>query len=73
MTSPITQIEDIILQDDIRGMKALRVHMNDGWLDSSAQLLLDHPGKIVIVTRDPKHRDHRSTECGFIFSCQRNR
>ena len=31
-------------------MKALRAHMKDGWLDSSAQLLLDHPGKILIVT-----------------------
>ena len=50
MTSPITAIEDIILQDDIRGMKALRAHMKDGWLESSAQLLLDHPGKILIVT-----------------------
>ena len=50
MTSPITQIEDIILQDDIRGMKALRAHMKNGWLDASAQLLLDHPGKILIAT-----------------------
>ena len=31
-------------------MKALRAHMKDGWLDSSAQLLLDHPGRILIVT-----------------------
>jgi len=50
VTSLFTAIEDIILQDDIRGMKALRAHMKDGWLDSSAQLLLDHPGKILIVT-----------------------
>ena len=50
MTSSITQIEDIILQDDIRGMKALREHMKDGWLDSSAQLLLDRPGKVLIAT-----------------------
>ena len=50
MTTSFTAIEDIILQDDIRGMKALRAHMKDGWLDSSAQLLLDHPGKILIVT-----------------------
>ena len=50
MTSLITQIEDIILQDDIRGMKALRVHMKEGWLDASAQLLLDRPGKVLIVT-----------------------
>jgi hypothetical protein len=45
-----TKIEDIILQDDIRGMKALRQHMPDGWLEKSAQLLLDHPGKILIAT-----------------------
>ena len=50
MTTTFTPIEDIILQDDIRGMKALRAHMKDGWLDSSAQLLLDHPGRILIVT-----------------------
>jgi hypothetical protein len=50
VTTSFTAIEDIILQDDIRGMKALRAHMKDGWLDSSAQLLLDHPGKILIVT-----------------------
>jgi hypothetical protein len=49
-TSLIIKIEDIILQDDFRGMKALRPHMKDGWLDSSAQLLLDHPGKILIAT-----------------------
>jgi hypothetical protein len=45
-----TKIEDIILQDDIRGMKALRQHMPDGWMDSSAQLLIDHPGKVLIAT-----------------------
>ena len=50
MTTPITAIEDIILQDDIRGMKALRAHMKDEWLDSSAQLLLDRPGKVLIAT-----------------------
>jgi len=48
--SVFTRIEDIILQDDIRGMKALRPHMKEGWLDLSAQLLLDHPGKILIAT-----------------------
>jgi hypothetical protein len=48
--SIFTKIEDIILQDDIRGMKALRQHMPDGWMEDSAQLLLDHPGKILIAT-----------------------
>jgi len=49
-SSIFTKIEDIILQDDIRGMKALREHMKEGWLEKSAQLLLDHPGKILIAT-----------------------
>jgi hypothetical protein len=49
-SSIFTKIEDIILQDDIRGMMALRQHMPDGWLERSAQLLLDHPGKILIAT-----------------------
>jgi hypothetical protein len=31
-------------------MKALREHMPESWLESSAQLLLDHPGKILIAT-----------------------
>ena len=48
--SVFTQIEDIILQDDIRGMKALREHMREDWLERSAQLLLDHPGKILTAT-----------------------
>jgi hypothetical protein len=50
VSSVFTQIEDIVLQDDIRGMKALRKHMPEGWLEASAQLLLDHPGKILIAT-----------------------
>jgi hypothetical protein len=49
-TSVFTKIEDIILQDDIRGMEALRQHMKDGWLDACAQLLLDRPGKVLIAT-----------------------
>jgi hypothetical protein len=49
-SSVFTQLEDIILQDDIRGMKALRQHMKDGWLEASAELLLDHPGKVLIAT-----------------------
>ena len=35
-SSLFTKIEDIILQDDIRGMKALRQHMKDSWLEASA-------------------------------------
>ncbi|MBP37863.1 MAG: DUF4392 domain-containing protein [Dehalococcoidia bacterium] len=49
-SSIFTKIEDIILHDDIRGMKALRQHMPDGWLEAAAQLLLDHPGRILIAT-----------------------
>ena len=46
----IAQIEDIVLQDDMRGMTALKPHMPDGYMESCADLLLDHPGTIVIVT-----------------------
>jgi len=49
-SSIFTKIEDIILHDDIRGMKALRQYMPDGWLEAAAQLLLDHPGRILIAT-----------------------
>ena len=44
------QIEDIVLQDDMRGMTALKPHMPDGYMESCADLLLDHPGTIFIVT-----------------------
>ena len=44
------QIEDIVLQDDMRGMTALKPHMPDGYMESCTDLLLDHPGTIFIVT-----------------------
>lgn len=44
------QIEDIVLQDDMRGMTALKPHMPDGYMESCADLLLDHPGTIFVVT-----------------------
>ncbi len=44
------KIEDIVLQDDMRGMTALKPHMPDGYMESCADLLLDHPGTIFIVT-----------------------
>ena len=47
---PISQIEDIVLQDDIRGMTALKPHMPQNYVARCADLLLDHPGKIFIVT-----------------------
>ncbi len=46
----ISRIEDIVLQDDIRGMTALKPHMPSGYMDACANLLLDHPGKVLIVT-----------------------
>ncbi len=47
---PISQIEDIVLQDDIRGMTALKPHMPQNYVARCADLLLDHPGRIFIVT-----------------------
>lgn len=50
MTDPFSQIEDIVLQDDIRGMTALKPHMRENYMERCADLLLDHPGKIFIIT-----------------------
>ena len=50
MTDPFPQIEDIVLQDDIRGMTALKPHMRENYMERCANLLLDHPGKIFIIT-----------------------
>ena len=47
---PISRIEDIVLQDDMRGMTALKPHMPDRYMEACADLLLDNPGKIFIVT-----------------------
>ncbi len=47
---PISRIEDIVLQDDMRGMTALKPHMPASYMSLCADLLLDHPGKILIVT-----------------------
>ena len=43
-------IEDIILQNDMRNMTSLRPHLPADFATESAQLLLDHPGKVLIVT-----------------------
>ena len=48
MASPT--IEDIILQSDMRNMTSLRPHLPADFATESAQLLLDHPGKVLIVT-----------------------
>ena len=50
MTNPISKIEDIVLQDDMRGMTALKPHMPDNYMERCADLLLEHSGKIFIVT-----------------------
>ena len=47
---PISRIEDIVLQDDIRGMTALKPHMPANYMEACADLLLDNPGKVFIVT-----------------------
>ena len=44
------QIEDIVLQDDIRGMTALKPHMRSNYIEACADLLLDYGGKIFVVT-----------------------
>ena len=43
-------IEDIILQQDGRNMTALRPHLPESYATEAAQLLLDHPGKVLIVS-----------------------
>ena len=48
--NPISKIEDIVLQDDIRGMTALKPHMRENYIERCADLLLEHPGKVFIVT-----------------------
>ncbi len=50
MTDPFSQIEDIVLQDDIRGMTALKPHMREKYMERCADLLLDNHGKVFIIT-----------------------
>ena len=47
---PFGRIEGIVLQDDIRGMTALKPHMRPEYVRTSAQLLEEHGGRIFIVT-----------------------
>ncbi len=47
---PERTIEDIILQNDTRNMTSLRPHLPADFATEAAQLLLDHPGKVLIVT-----------------------
>jgi hypothetical protein len=43
-------IEDIILQQDVRGVSALRPHLAPDYVTEAAQLVLDNPGKVLIAT-----------------------
>ena len=43
-------IEDIILDQDRRGISALRSHLPEDFCDQAASLVLEHPGTAVIVT-----------------------
>jgi len=43
-------IEDIILDQDKRGMLALRPHLPDDYCSLAAQFIIDHPGHVIIVT-----------------------
>ena len=43
-------IEKIILQDDTRGMSSLYERINKGFIERSADLLLDTKGRIFICS-----------------------
>ena len=43
-------IEDIILDQDKRGMLALRPHLPEDYCYHAAQFIVDHPGHVIIVT-----------------------
>ena len=47
---PIAQIEDIVLQNDMRGMTALKPHMPSNYMEACADLLLERGDKVFIVT-----------------------
>ena len=50
MTHVSTDIEDVILDHDKRGISALRPHLPAGYVDEAARLVLDNPGTALIVT-----------------------
>ena len=50
MTFVSTDIEDVILDHDKRGISALRPHLPAGYIDEAARLILDNPGTALIVT-----------------------
>ena len=43
-------IEDIILENDMRGVSHLRSHLPGDFCTQAAQYILDHPGDVAIVT-----------------------
>ncbi len=45
-----TDIEDVILDHDKRGISALRPHLPAGYVDEAARVVLDNPGTALIVT-----------------------
>ncbi len=49
-TNPFNQIEEIILQDDFRGMATLKTHLPLNYIERSADLLLQHPERVCIAT-----------------------
>lgn len=49
-TMPHHSIEDIILQDDTRGISALREHLPANFMEETAELVLERPGRVLIVT-----------------------
>ena len=46
----ISKIEDIVLQDDMRGMSDLKPHMKSNYMADAAELLLNHQGSVFIAT-----------------------
>ena len=43
-------IEDIILQQDKRGLSELRAHLPEDFCDEAARFIMDHPGHVAITT-----------------------
>ena len=46
----LTTIEDVILQQDKRGVSALRPHMEPDFCDRAARYVMEHPGNVAIAT-----------------------
>ncbi|PKB73128.1 MAG: hypothetical protein BZY75_03475 [SAR202 cluster bacterium Io17-Chloro-G7] len=50
MANSANSIEDLILQQDKRGVAELRSHLPEDFCSQAASYIMDHPGDIVIVT-----------------------